>query len=187
MAYTIPVVPPTELRLGSSWFWDVIYPAFPASDSWQLNLWFRGPEDLPVVWGTGIAAASSGPVFEVRITPTIVDAGTFTTPGAYRLYGEVSLSGEVHAVEDRHILVLADPSAVLKAKSFNRQMLEAFEAAAIGLGEGGLKYAEVTINGRKSVFAVDQYEKKLAHYKLLVAVEENPGGSIVHETEFVRA
>ena len=187
MAYTIPVVPPTELRLGSSWFWDVTYPQFPASDSWQLNLFFRGPEDLDVVWATGIAAASSGPVFEVRITPTIVDAGTFTTPGAYRLYGEVSLSGEVHAVEDRHILVLANPSAVLKAKSFNRQMLEAFQAAAIGLGEGGLKYAEVSINGRKSVFAVDQYEKKLAHYAYVVAREENPGGSFIHESVFTRA
>lgn len=186
MAYTIPKVPPTELRLGSSWFWDVTYPQFPASDSWELNLYFRGANDFDVVWSTGITA-SSGAAFEVRITPALVTTGSLTTPGPYILHGTVTLSGEVHAVEDCHLLILPASSAVVNAKTFNRQMLEAYQGAAISLGEGGLKYAEVTINGRKSVFAVEAYERKLAHYTLLVAIEENPGGTIVHVTEFVRA
>lgn len=186
MAYTIPIVPPTELRLGSSWFWDVTYPQFPASDSWELNLFFRGANDFDVVWLTGITA-SSGAAFEVRITPTLVTAGSLTTPGPYILYGTVTLAGEVHDVDDCHLLVLAAPSAVVNEKTFNRQMLEMFQGAAISLGEGGLKYAEVSINGRKSVFAVEEYEKKLAHYTLLVAIEENPTGKFVHETVFVRA
>lgn len=186
MAYTIPMVPPTELRLGSSWFWDVTYPQFPASDSWELNLFFRGPNDFDVVFGTGIAA-SSGAAFEVRITPTLVTTGALTTAGPYILYGTVTLAGEVHDVDDCHLLVLAAPSGVVNVKTFNRRMLDDFQAASLELGSGGLKFRSVSINGRKTEFAIEEYEKKLAHYTLLVAIEENPGGKISHETVFVRA
>ena len=159
------------------------YPDFPASDGWELNLVFRGPADLDVAWGSGISANGSG--FSVRITPALATA--LDTPGKYLLIGTVTLSGEVHEVERRHLLVMADTAAVVNAKSFNRQMLEAVETALLAGVSTTSETRSITINGRTVEYR-DRAELDALHarYTYLVVIEENPGGRIVHEVEFVR-
>lgn len=178
MAYQIPTTTPSQVRIGTSWFWDIAYPDFPASDGWEFNLYFRGPTDLDVAWGTGIAADGDG--FSVRITPAI--AADLTTAGKYLLVGTVTLSGEVHEVERRHILALVDPASALGAKSFNRQRLEALQAATAPTAG----VMEITVNGRTIRYGQDEYDKALARYTLLVAIEENPTGRLIHEAVFTR-
>src|SRR5687768_10448329 len=123
MTYTVPYGEPKTLRSGDSWFWDVAYGEYPASDGWQLTYQLRGPEDLDVAWTTHVTAEGAG--FEVRIPVTSTDLAA----GSYVLVGRVSLAGEVHTVYTARLLVLANPVAAVAAKSFNRRMLEAIEAA----------------------------------------------------------
>jgi hypothetical protein len=183
LAYTIPTTPPEQVRLGTSWFWDVSYPDFPASDGWQLNLYFRGPTDLTVAWASGISA--DGDAFAVRVTPAL--ATGLTTAGKYLLVGTVTLSGEVHEVERRHLLVLRNATTAVNAKSFDRQMLEAVETALLAGVSSSSETKRITINGRTIEYR-DRAELDVLHarYTYLVAIEENPTGRIVHEAEFVR-
>lgn len=181
MAYQVPTSPPSQVRIGTSWFWDVSYPDFPASDGWELNLFFRGPTDLDVAWGSGISANGSG--YSVRITPAI--AANLTAAGKYLLVGTVTLSGEVHEVERRHILALADPATAGNAKSFNRQMLEAVETAMLAGVASTAEAKRITVNGRTMEYR-DRAELETIHarYTYLVAIEENPGGRVLHAVEF---
>lgn len=183
MAYQIPTYTPTEVRIATSWLWDVSYPDFSASDGWELRLYFRGPTDLDVAWGTGIAADGSG--FAVRITPAI--SAVLTVPGAYRLTGTVTLAGEVHEVENRHLLVLPSSTAAVGAKSFARQMLEAIDEALVAGVVNSAETKRLTINGRTIEYRDSaDLEGRRSHYAMLVAIEENPYGSVVHVSEFSR-
>ena len=177
MAYPVPTYTPNEVRIGTSWHWDVSYPGFSASDGWQLRLYFRGPTDLNVAWGTGITANGSG--FSVRITPAL--AAALTVPGAYRLFATVTLDGEVHEVESRHVLVLANSTAAVGAKSFARKMLEAIDEALIAGVASSTETKRLTVNGRTVEYRdAAELERRRSHYAMLVAVEENPYGSVVH-------
>lgn len=183
LAYQVPTSPPSEARIGTSWFWDVSYPSFPASDGWQLNLYFRGPTDLTITWASGITADGAG--FAVRITPAL--AAALTTAGKYLLTGTVTLSGEVHEVERRHLLVLAAATAAVNVKSFNRQMLEAIQTALLAGVATSAEKKRITVNGRTVEYR-DRAELDVLHarYTYLVAIEDNPTGRVVHEAEFVR-
>lgn len=179
MAYQIPTSEPAEGQAGESWFWDISYPDFPADESWELSYYLRGPVDADFVFGTEVTADGAG--FEVRVPATTTD--DITTSGAYRLIGRVSKSGEVHTVYDAHFLVRADPSTAVGAKSYNRTRLEELQAATTP--NPGIRVVE--INGRRTEYGVEDYERQLARYTYLVAIEENPYGSVVHETVFSRA
>lgn len=182
VAYQIPTQTPGHFQIGTSWFWDVAYPEFPASDGWQLNLYFRGPTDLTVAWASGISA--SGNTFQVRITPTL--AQPLKVGGSYRLYGTVTLSGEVHEVENRIVSVAVAATTPVGAKSFNRQMLEAIETAMLAGATSSTDARRIEINGRVIEYR-DREELNVlrSRYMALVAVEDNPNGRIIHEVTFV--
>ena len=185
MAYTIPTVEPVQGQAGASWYWDATYADFPANESWELNYYLRGPVDLDFVWGTEVTAGD-GAEFEVRVPATKTD--DLATAGAYRLIGRVSKSGEVHTVYDAHFLVLADPSTAVGAKSTNRQILEALDAAIIAGATSSAGVEEISINGRRIRYRnTEDAIRMRAHYAMLVALEENPNGEIGHAAEFVRA
>ena len=182
LSYQIPTSPPDQVRIGTSWFWDVSYPDFPAGDGWQLNLYFRGPTDLTVAWASGITADGDG--FSVRITPTI--ALLLTTPGKYVLVGTVTLAGEVHEVERRHLLVLPSATTAVNAKSFHKQMLEAIQAAMVAGVSTTTETQQITVNGRSITYRDRaELDSLYARYLYLVAIEENPTGRIIHEVEFL--
>lgn len=185
MAFEVPQYPPSEVRIGTSWFWNVSYADAPASAGWELNLYFRGPSDLTIVWASA-AIAASGDEFQVRITPTL--AADLTTAGTYRLIATVTLSGEVHEVEDRHLLVLPASATAVNAKSHNRQVLEAIQAALLTGVATSPDAQRVTIAGRTIEYrSTDDLLKLEATYLARVAIEENPNGRIIDEVEFVRA
>lgn len=184
MAYQVPTCEPREVTPGDTWAWDVSYPYFPASEGWQLSYAIRGPDDLDVAWSTHISA--NGDVFEVRVPASTTD--DVSIAGAYRMVGRVTLSGEVHVVYNQPLLVLANPTTAVNAKSFNRRMLEAIQAAALtdAAATGGA-LVEVTVDGHTHRFATEVERRTLvANYALLVAIEENPHGSLTHAAEFVR-
>lgn len=185
MAYTIPTHEPAEAFVGESWFWDVTYGAFPADESWQLAYYLRGPKDLDFAFGSEVTAGD-GSEFEVRVPATTTDdlAGY---PGPYRLIGRVSKSGEVHTVYNEHLLVLPDPATAVNAKSHARQMLDAIEAALLDFAAGA-QQVRTTVNGRTVEFrSTDDLTALESRYRMLVALEDNPDGSITRLTEFVRA
>lgn len=187
MATQIPQSEPRDLTIGSAWAWDITYPAFPADESWQLSYYLRGPSDLDIVWGTHVTAGS-GPEFEVRVTAA--QSAALTVPGAYRLVGRVSKAGDPldgAIVFNEHLLVLADPVTAVNAKSTARQMLEAIDAALIAGVSTTSEAKRITINDRTIEYRDrSELERLRAHWSMIVAIEENPYGSVVHETEFVR-
>lgn len=188
MAKTIPTREPRQLVIGSSWAWDPSYLDFPADDSWQLSYDIRGPDDFDLVWGTHVSAGD-GSEFEVRVTAAESAAG-ITTPGTYRLVGRVNKSGDTwdgEIVYSEHLLVLADPSTAVGVKSFNRQMLEAIDTALLAGASNSAEAQRIEINGRVIQYRdTADLEGRRAHYAMLVAIEENPYGSVVQEAEFVR-
>lgn len=188
MAKTIPTYEPKQLVIGSSWAWDVTYGDFPADESWELSYDLRGPDDFDLAWGTHVSAGD-GAEFEVRVTAA-QSAGGVTTPGTYRLVGRVNKSGDTwdgEIVYNAHLLVLADPSTAVKAKSFNRKMLEKIDAALLDSAASSAGVRKVEINGRTIEYRdTADLTRMRAHYAMLVAVEENPYGSVVQEVEFVR-
>ena len=183
MAKTIPTKEPAELTIGSSWAWDVTYPDFPADESWQLNYYLRGPKDITLAWGTHVTAGD-GAEFEVRVTPAQqTTLGLTDQPGKYRLLGRASKSGDTwdgEIVYSAHLLVLPNPTTAVNAKSFNRQRLEELQAAT--LRPNGIR--EVAVNGGRTVYEPGEYDRELARYTYLVAIEENPNGRVMHEVEF---
>lgn len=184
MAFDIPTFPPAEVRIGTSWYWDVAYSDAPASVGWELNLYFRGATDLTIAWASGIAA--SGDTFQVRITPAL--AAVLTTAGSYRMIATVTLGSEVHEVDDRHLLVLPAASTAVNAKSHNRQVLEAVQAALLSGVASNPGTKSVSVNGRSIEYRdTDDLLKLEATYLARVAIEENPGGRIIEEVQFVRA
>lgn len=184
VAYTIPTYEPSQGQAGESWFWDISYPDFPADESWELSYYLRGPVDLDFAFGTEVTAGD-GAEFEVRVPATTTD--DLTAAGAYRLIGRVSKSGEVHTVYNEHFLVLADPSTAVNVKSFARQMLEAIDTALIAGVASSAETKRLTINGRTIEYRdTADLEGRRAHYAVLVALEDNPYGSVTHVAEFVR-
>lgn len=187
MSYEIPTHEPAEAVIGSSWFWDATYPDFPASDGWVLSYYLRGGSDLTLANATpvGVTITASGDVYEVRVPGSVTAA--VTVAGKYRLIGRVALAGEVHVVYNEHLLLLQDPSDAVNAKTFNRQMLDAIETAMVAGVAGSSDIQAITINGRSITYR-DRAELNAAHahYSLLVALEENPDGTLSHAVEFVR-
>lgn len=193
MTLQVPTTEPAELRIGTAWAWDATYGDFPADESWALNYYLLskvGPTELTLAYGTEVNAASSGPTFEVRVPRTTTDNLT-TSPGPYRLVGRMTKASDTFdgaIVCDRHVLVLADPAQHVSAQSFNRRMLDAIQAALVAGAAtlGGTQ--RVTINGRTVEYrTTDDLLKLEATYLARVAIEENPGGVVMDETEFVRA
>lgn len=188
MAKQIPTCEPGQLVLGSSWAWDVTYPDFPADESWQLSYKIRGPDDFDLAFGTHVTAGS-GAEFEIRVTPAQQTTANFDSPGPYRLTGRVNKSGDTwdgEIVYNRHLLVLADPATAVGVKSFNRQMLDKIETALKdGVGSSA-EARRISINNRTIEYR-DRAELDAlrAHYAYLVSIEENPGGYVVQEVEFV--
>jgi hypothetical protein len=183
VAQTVPTCEPTDLVIGSAWSWDATYPDFPADDSWQLRYYLRGPDDLDLTWGTHVAAAASGPAFEVRVTAA--QSGAVTTAGKYRLVGRVNKTGDDFdgtIVYNAHLLLLADPATAVNTKSTNRRMLDAIEAALLAGVPQSAEAKRITINNRTIEYRdTADLEGRRAHYMLLVAEEENPGAAVVHE------
>jgi hypothetical protein len=183
LAYTVPTVEPRQIESGSVAYWDASYPAFPASDGWQLTYYVRGPVDTTFAWGTEVSADGAG--FAVRVPTTKTD--DLTAAGGYRLVGRCTKDGEVHTVYNEPLLVLANPATAVNAKSFNRRMLEALDAALIANVANTGERQSVSANGRTVVYRDRAaIETARAHYAVLVAIEENPTGEIAHAAVFVR-
>lgn len=186
LARTTPLHEPAEATIGSAWSWDVTYADFPADESWQLNYYLRGAFDLDLAWGTHVTAAASGPAFEVRVTAA--QSGAVTTAGRYWMTGRVSKSGDEFdgtVIYHAPILLLADPSDAVNAKSTDRQMLEAIETALLAGISTTAEKKRITINGRTIEYRDRvELETARARYRMLVAIEENPGGRLLHEVEF---
>jgi hypothetical protein len=183
VAYEIPSHEPKQAQAGSSWFWDASYPTFPATDGWALAYYLRGPVDKDFTWGTHVTADGAG--YSVRVPASLTD--DLTAAGPYQLTGRVSLDGVVHVVYSAALHVLADPLQSVNAKTFNRRMLEALETAMAAGAATGSEVLSISINGRSITYR-DRAEMTSvhAHYRLLVAIEENPLGSLTHAAEFVR-
>lgn len=189
MAYETPTCEPTELTLGGAWSWDVTYSDFPSSESWTLKYYLRGPDDADLAWGTHVT--SDGSVgFSVRVTAAQL-ATLCTVAGAYRLLGRVNKSGSEFdgtIVYNGHLLVLADPATAVNVKSFNRQRLEALQAAVLEEGGGEALYKAISVNGRSVEFLTpEERTREINHYSLLVALEDNPDGVVQHAGMFVGA
>lgn len=189
MARTIPTSEPSEAHAGSPWLWDASYADFPADESWELAYYLRGAKDLDFTFGSEVTAASSGPGFEVRIPKaTTDDLGDYL--GKYRLIGRVSKSGDDWdgaVVYNRHLLVLADPSTAVGAKSWNRQMLDAIRAALKDGISDSTSAKSISINGRSVEYrSVEELTRLESQFAIRVAMEENPGQTVVREAEFVR-
>lgn len=187
LTLSVPTCEPTEITLGGALSWNASYPDFRSDESWTLTYYLRGADDADIVPTTHVNADGSGG-FEVRVTAAQL-AALCATPGGYRLIGRVNKSGSEFdgtVVYNAHVLVLADPSTVVDAKSFNRQMLEALDAALLeGVADSG-EFKAVSVNGR-SVTYRDRAEMETArnHYALLVALETNPDGVVQHAGTFV--
>lgn len=187
MAYDIPAREPTEATIGSSWYWDATYSGFPASEGWVLTYYLRGASDLTLANAspTGVTITADGDVYEVRIPGTVTAA--VTSAGKFRLIGRVALAGEVHVVYNEHLLLHQDPLDAVNAKTFARQMLEAIEAAMVAGISTSSDIQSITINGRSISYRDrDELNRLHAHYSLLVAIEENPHGTLSHAAQFVR-
>ena len=187
MAQTTPTKEPAELTLGSAWSWDVTYSDFPSDESWQLRYYLRGPDDFDLTFGTHVTAESSGPGFEVRVTAAQI-ADACETPGKYRLVGRVNKSGDEFdgtLVYNGHLLVLADPSTAVNAKSFNRRMLDLIDAALLAGVSASAEAKRISVNGREIEYRDRaELEGRRTHYAHLVAIEENPEGRVVDEVVF---
>lgn len=184
MAYTIPTVEPAQAQAGESWYWDAVYADFPADESWELAYYLRGPVDLDLAFGTEVTAGT-GATFEVRVPATKTD--DLTTAGKYRLIGRVSKAGEVHTVYDAHFLVLPDPATAVNEQSWNRRMLAAIETALEAGVSSSAGVQRLSINGRTIEYrTTDDLLGMRSRFQYLVALEDNPHGRFVHETEFVR-
>lgn len=194
MAKQVPQTEPRELVIGSSWAWDITYPDFPADESWQLNYYLRAPNDSLVftfAWSTHVSAGD-GSEFEVRVTDE--QSGALNLLGEYRLVGRVSKAGDTwdgEIVYNSHVLLLPNPSATtvpstVAGRSFNRQMLAAIEAALLAGVSQSSEAKRISVNGRSIEYRdLAELEGRRAHYALMVAIEENPNGRIMHEVEFV--
>lgn len=191
MAKSVPKCEPAELTIGSSWAWDVTYADFPADNSWQLNYYLRGHKDVVLAWGTHVSAGT-GAEFEVRVTPAQqTTLGLTTQPGKYQLVGRVSKSGDTwdgEIVYTAHLLVLANPTTAVNAKTFNRQMLEAIDAALVAGVSSSAEAKRLTVNGRSIEYRdLAELEGRRSHYAYLVALEENPNAEIVDEVYAARS
>ncbi len=187
MAKQIPQCEPAEGYINSAWSWDIYYGDFPSDDGWSLNYYLSGPSILTLAWATEVTAAASGGGFEVRV-PAATTNG-IGTAGGHRLRGRVSKAGDDfdgELVYNKHLLVLPDPVDAVAAKSVNRQRLEALQTAVLAQGTKDIVHRVITVNGRTVEYSDEQYEKLLAKYMGLVALEENPHGSLTHATEYVR-
>lgn len=188
MAKQIPTTEPRQLTIGSSWAWDVAYPDFPADESWELSYSIRGPEDFDLAWGTHVTAGD-GAEFEIRVTPAQQTTAEFDTPGAYRLIGRVNKSGDTwdgEIVFNSHLLVLANPATAVGVKSFNRKMLDKIDAALLDGVADSAEAKRISVNNRTVEYRDRaELDSLRAKYAYLVALEENPGGQIVQEVEFV--
>ena len=186
VARTTPTCEPTQAFIGSAWSWDVSYADFPADESWQLTYVLRGPYDLTLAWGTEVTAASSGPGFEIRVPKATTD--NITAHGAYRLVGRVSKSGDEFdgtVVYNGHLLLLADPTTAVNAKSQARQMLEAIDAALLDGVSDSTEIKSLSVNSRTVTYRDQvELEARRSHYAILVALEDNPGATVTHAIEF---
>ena len=189
MTLTTPVGEPTQITLGGALSWDVTYSDFRSDESWQLKYRLRGPDDADLAWSTHVTADGVGG-FEVRVT-TAQLATLCTVPGAYRLIGRVNKSGHEFdgtVVYNGHLIVLADPEATVNAKSFNRQMLEAIDEALVAGVSDSTEFKSIAVNGREVQYRDQaELERRRVHYALLVALENDPDGQVVHAGEFVNA
>ena len=184
MAYTIPTTEPTTITAGDSLEWDVSLAAFPASEGWELS-WHLASEsaagaDLSIVWGTHVTA--DGDVFEVRVAAS--ETGTLAA-GPYRLTARATLSTVTKSWTVGRVMVLADPATVAGAKSFARTMRDSLRTAMSAAAADGA-YLSVSVNGRSVTYAREAARKELAHYELMVAIEENPTGRLEHAVGFAR-
>ena len=188
MTRTTPIGEPTQLFAGSAWSWDVTYPDFPSNSGWTLAYYLRGPIDKTLAAGTEVTADGVGG-FEVRVPKVTTD--DFTTAGAYRLIGRVFKTSDEFdgtIVYSGHLLLLADPTVAVNAKSHNRQMLEAIDAALIDGVSDSTEIKSLSVNSRTVTYRDQaELESRRSHYALLVALEENPDAEVSHAGEFQRA
>lgn len=189
MTPTIPTKEPAEAHIGSPWLWDVTYSDFPADESWELAYSLRGPKDLDFDFGDEVTAESSGPGFEVRIPKATTD-DLGDQPGKYRLIGRVSKSGDDWdgtVVYNGHLLVLADPTTAVNAKSWNRRMLEAIRTALEDGISDSASAKRISVNGREIEYrSVEDLTRLESRFAIRVALEENPDIRVVSGAEFVR-
>ena len=183
MTYVVPTCEPTELTIGSSWAWDISYSDHRSDEGWTLAYYLRGPEDLDITAALTFVSADGSGGFEIRVPRATTD-DLDGKAGPYRLTGRVfkaSDDADGRIVYSGHVLVHADPLTAVNAKSFNRRRLEELQAATVRTN--GIR--EVAVNGRRTVYEPGEYERLVAYYGMLVAVEENPDGTVSSAIEFV--
>ena len=187
MAKQVAQREPVEGFIGSAWSWDVYHGDFPSDDSWQLSYHLRGPTDIEIAWATEVTAAAAGGGFEIRVPITKTD--DLTVPGKHQLIGRVTKAGDDFdgsVVHNSHFLVLANPVTAVGVKSDNRLRLDALLTAQKSQGTKEIVHRVITADARTVEYDDAEYERLVAKYMTLVALEENPHGSLTHATEFVR-
>lgn len=178
MPFQIPTEEPTRVTAGDSWFWDRTYGDYPASDGWELRYYVRGPSGshLDIEWGTHVTADGDG--FEIRVPAS---ATTDIAGDGYSLVGRVTKGDESHLVYRDQLVVQANPAREGGERSFAQKMLEAFQEAT--LSEDGL-YRRVERGDRTYDYAIEEWERRLAHWKLMVELERNPDARVTHAAKF---
>lgn len=182
MAKDIPTGAPRVFTAGQTWEWDDTFGDFPASDGWELTYYFRSlsatDSDLTAAFDDQITA--NGDTFEVRIP----FADTGLAAGAYDLVGEITDGTKKHLVYNRRVKILQAPGTA-GSQSHARAMLAAIEARMQSrvltaeerswkIGEKSLEYA-----------SDDELRSAHAHWKYMVALEDNPNPRIQHAARFV--
>jgi len=120
---------PLEIRAGDTVTWrrEELTVDYPASDSWVLTYYFRGPSQ-PL----NVDAEADGDEFLVTIAATETAKWN---PGVYSWLARVSKAGEVHSAGDGQVKVLVNLAADMlnyDGRSFSKQFQQVIEQLCLG-------------------------------------------------------
>lgn len=160
---------PAEITSGDAVRVTIADSRYPAS-AWALKVWLQG-QDNNTVQGFD-APAGANEAYDLYITPAqsaaihsghYLVAYVFTedTPGTDRVTKECSFTVQVYA----------NP-AVAEAKSSNRLILEAMEAAYLAMSTGGMTQS-VNLNGQSYTNQnLPEFWRAIEYQRAIVAAED---------------
>lgn len=129
MTAELPTYEPREISTGETPQWTKSFDAYPASDGWILNYYFRGGGA-----GFDVAAVADGDNFKVSVPSA---STTTLTPGAYYWQAWVSKGAEKYQVGEGSVTVKQGFVAVAAAtvvdnRSQVKKILDAITATIEG-------------------------------------------------------
>lgn len=184
MGYTIPTKEPKTCQAGTSLFFDIAYPDYPASDGWTLRYYLRAKHGTDYLDFSADEITADGTGWEVRVPSTRTAT---LTPGPYSLIARISKDGAIHPVYSGDIAVTADATADA-APSENRAWLTALYAARTA-SAGNAAYVTVSALSRSVTYrnsgGEGSLDAEIAKYEYLVALESSANPYIAHAVTFV--